>query len=67
MIVIPLAHVGGIPIEETVALYGPALLLVAGAASVRLGAWVRFLRGRRRATRKRRPFSVTGAGDGATG
>ena len=50
--VIPVAHVGGIPIEETLALYGPALLLVAGAASVRLRARVRYLRERRRATRK---------------
>jgi hypothetical protein len=36
----PLAHVGGIPIEETVAMYGPALLLAAGAATARLrGRW----------------------------
>ena len=35
---IPVAHVGGIPIEETLVSLGPALLLVAGAASARVGA-----------------------------
>jgi hypothetical protein len=38
---IPLAHVGGIPIEETLASLGPALVLVAGAASARVGALIR--------------------------
>jgi hypothetical protein len=38
---IPVAHVGGIPIEETLASLGPALLLVAGAASARFGALFR--------------------------
>ena len=33
---IPLAHVGGIPFEETLGSLGPALLLIAGAASARL-------------------------------
>jgi hypothetical protein len=41
MIGIPVAHVGGIPIEETLVSLGPALLLVAGAASARLGALIR--------------------------
>jgi hypothetical protein len=44
MTVIPLAHVGGIPIEETLASFGPALLLVAGAASARLKAGIRRMR-----------------------
>jgi hypothetical protein len=35
------AHVGGIPLEETLGLYGPALVLVAGAASASLGARLR--------------------------
>ena len=29
MIDLPLAHVGGIPIEETLGSFGPALLLIA--------------------------------------
>jgi hypothetical protein len=41
------AHVGGIPLEETLGLYGPALVLVAGAASASLGARLRRI-GRRR-------------------
>ena len=31
------AHVGGIPLEEMLGLYGPALLLIAGAAWAGLG------------------------------
>lgn len=44
-----IAHVGGIPIEETLALNGPALLLALGAASASLGARLRRLSRRRRA------------------
>jgi hypothetical protein len=44
-----IAHVGGVPIEETLAMYGPALLLAAGAAAARLGALRRGLGRRRRA------------------
>jgi hypothetical protein len=57
---LPVAHVGGIPIEETLGSYGPVLLLAAGVASAWLGARVRDLRARkrRRAARKRRPSSV---------
>jgi hypothetical protein len=33
-----IAHVGGIPVEETLGMYGPGLLLVLGAASARVGA-----------------------------
>ena len=35
------AHVGGVPLEETLGLYGPALLLIAGAASATLRARLR--------------------------
>jgi hypothetical protein len=40
------AHVSGIPIEETLGMYGPALLLVIGAASARVGERLRRLRRR---------------------
>jgi hypothetical protein len=42
-----LAHVGGIPIEETVAMYGPVLLLAAGAASAHVRSMWRRQRARR--------------------
>jgi hypothetical protein len=35
------AHIGGIPLEETLGLYGPALLGVAGAAWASLGVRLR--------------------------
>jgi hypothetical protein len=38
---LPLAHVGGIPIEETVGSCGPALLVAIGVASARLRARVK--------------------------
>jgi hypothetical protein len=38
---IPVAHVGGIPIEETFAWFAPTLALFAGAASARLRALIR--------------------------
>jgi hypothetical protein len=44
-----IAHVGGIPLEETLGMYGPALLLALGAASARLGARMRRLRDRAKA------------------
>lgn len=52
-----LAHIGGIPIEETLGSYGPFLLLAAGAATAWLSARFRHLcsRKRRRAEGKRRP------------
>jgi hypothetical protein len=40
-----IAHVGGVPLEETLGMYGPALMLVLGAASARVGARLRRLRG----------------------
>jgi hypothetical protein len=39
-----IGHVGGVPIEETLGMYGSALLLVLGPASARLGARLRRLR-----------------------
>jgi hypothetical protein len=44
----PLAHVGGIPIEETLASLGPALLVAFGVAWANLRAGLR--RARSRAT-----------------
>jgi hypothetical protein len=64
---LPAAHIGGIPIEETLGSYGPVLLLAAGVATAWLSARFRQLRARkrRRAAGKRRPSSVKGPGDGA--
>ena len=45
MISAPFAHVGGIPIEETLVSLGPALLVALGVASANLRARLR--RGRR--------------------
>jgi len=52
---VPLAHIAGMPIEETVAMYGPGLLLVFGAASASVGARVRRVRARRRNSRSLLP------------
>ena len=49
-----IAHVGGLPIEETLGMYGPALLLAAGAASASLKARLRRLGGRRGGDRRLR-------------
>jgi hypothetical protein len=48
------AHVGGIPIEETLALWAPGLLVAAGAASATLGARLRVFGRRLHAPRKDR-------------
>ena len=45
---LPVGHVAGVPIEETLASFGPALLLAAGAVSAKLSARFRSLRARRR-------------------
>ena len=37
----PGAHIGGIPIEETVASFGPGLLIALSAAAARLRAHLR--------------------------
>jgi hypothetical protein len=42
------AHIAGVPLEETLGMYGPALLLAAGAGWLRLGARVRRVRRRGR-------------------
>lgn len=39
---LPFAHIGGVPIEETVGSFGPALLVAFGAAAAKLRA--RYLR-----------------------
>jgi hypothetical protein len=44
MISAPVAHVGGIPIEETLGFLGPALLLAFGAVSATLRARLRQVR-----------------------
>jgi hypothetical protein len=50
----PVAHVAGVPVEETVGMYGPVLLLVAGAASAKIGIRYRNLRARRLEARARK-------------
>jgi hypothetical protein len=44
----PLAHIGGLPLEETLASFGPMLVLVAGATSAKFAARIRHLRRRQR-------------------
>jgi hypothetical protein len=46
MMGLPLAHIGGIPIEETLASLTPALLVAFGAASATLRARLRRARSR---------------------
>jgi hypothetical protein len=41
MIGVPIAHVGGIPVEETLASLGPPLLVAFGAAWAQLRARLR--------------------------
>jgi hypothetical protein len=45
---VPVAHVGGIPVEETLGSLTPALLVAFGAASATLRARLRRPRSRRR-------------------
>ena len=52
VISVPFAHVGGIPVEETVGAFGPALLMALGVASAKLR--VR-LGGNARSSRRRTP------------
>jgi len=51
----PGAHIGGIPIEETLGSFGPALLIALGAAMAILRARFRRVRSRRRTREARRP------------
>jgi hypothetical protein len=46
MIGVPFAHVGGVPLEETLGSLGPALLVAFGAASANLRARLRRVRSR---------------------
>jgi hypothetical protein len=59
-----LAHVGGIPLEETLASLGPALLVGLGVAWAQLRARLRrvFARARARAPRRAGKGSRCGAG-----
>ena len=41
MTVTPIAHVGGMPVEETLVSLGPVLMLFAGLASARVSALLR--------------------------
>jgi hypothetical protein len=59
----PGAHVAGIPIEETVALYGPLLLLVLSATSAAVGFRLRRVRERRRAGQRQEPALPPEASD----
>ena len=62
MISAPIAHVGGIPIEETLASLGPTLLVAFGVAWANLRARLR--RVRSRATAHDPPAQEGGAGCG---
>jgi len=44
---VPIAHVGGFPVEETLGVYGPVLLLAIPLASARLRSALRRVRDRR--------------------
>jgi hypothetical protein len=46
MMSVPFAHVGGIPVEETIGSLGPALLVAVGVASAQLRVRLRGLRSR---------------------
>jgi hypothetical protein len=60
MISAPFAHIGGIPIEETLGSLGPALLVAFGVAWAQLRARLRPVRSRARARRKRAARSAGG-------
>jgi len=51
---VPLAHVGGFPVEEMLTAVTPALLLALGATSATLRARARRMRSRPQPTIKRR-------------
>jgi hypothetical protein len=55
MIGAPLAHMGGIPIEETIGPFGPALLAALGVAYANLRARLRPVAGPSDASRAERP------------
>ena len=67
MISVPFAHVGGLPVEETLGAFGPALLVGFGVAWARLRAHLRSMRSNGRGLRPgpgreaRLPFRVVAA------
>jgi hypothetical protein len=60
MISAPFAHIGGIPIEETLAPLGPALVVAFGVAWAQLRARLRSVRSRASAPRKKAARSAGG-------
>jgi len=56
----PGAHIGGIPIEETLGSFGPPLLIAVGAAMATLRARLRHARSRRGTREARRPGAAEG-------
>jgi hypothetical protein len=60
MIAAPFAHVGGIPIEETLASLGPALLVAFGVVWANLRARLRPVRSRASTPGKKAARSVGG-------
>jgi hypothetical protein len=62
MIALPVAHVGGIPIEETLGSLGPALLVAFGVAWATLRARLRPGRSRASAPAQRRKTGPRRAG-----
>jgi hypothetical protein len=60
MIMVPLAHVAGLPIEETLASLGPALLVGFAAAWANLRARLRPVRSRASAPGKKAARSAGG-------
>lgn len=68
VIALPSGHIAGIPIEETLAASGPALLVAAGAAGVMLRAGLRRVRHARAKRDLDDPHSaVVGSHDSAIG
>jgi hypothetical protein len=64
MISVPFAHVGGVPIEETLGSFGPALLVAFGVAWAELRARLRRVRSSRQ---RPRPVQQQGARCGRAG
>jgi hypothetical protein len=63
-----IAHIGGLPVEETLGSVGPALLLAFGVAWANLSARIAAgARSRRRARRRRGSTRSAGCRDNASG
>jgi len=56
----PFAHIGGVPVEETLGAFGPALLVAFGVAWTQLRALLRPVRARAGARCKKPARSATG-------